>query len=213
MRLRLVILDCDGVMFESFASNVAYYNSVLDRMGEPRLSPEGERLCHVFSTPQVFAHLFPDDPEKAKRAEEIACSTDMTPFIALMEPEPSLREVLESLRGNYLLAMATNRGRSVPALLSHFGLEKSFDYIATILDVARPKPAPDLLLYCLDKAGVDSREAVYVGDMENDRIAAREAGIPFIAKGNHLGTAWRIDSLAELPRYLEEVVQKGEGKP
>ncbi len=197
-------------MFDSFRSNVAYYNSVLDRMGEPRLTPEGERLCHVYSTPQVFAHLFPDDPEKAKRAEAIAYATDMRPFIALMQPEPHLMEILSSLRKMYLLAMATNRGRSVPALLSYFGLERSFDCIATILDVPRPKPAPDLLLYCLDRTGVAPEEAVYVGDMENDLLASKAAGIPFIAKGDSLSHHVHIERLDELPQFLRTGLHKRE---
>ena len=31
--LELVMLDCDGVLFDSFRSNVAYYDAVLDEMG------------------------------------------------------------------------------------------------------------------------------------------------------------------------------------
>jgi len=202
MSLKLVILDCDGVMFESFRSNVEYYNSVLDRMGEPRLSPEGTHLCHVYSTPQVFAYVFRDQPEKIQRAESIAYSLDMTPFLEYMDPEPGLMEVLAELKRQYKVAMATNRGRSVPALLTHFGLEKTFDYVSTILDVPKPKPAPDLLLHCLSQAKVAPEEATYVGDMENDRIASLAAGIPFIAKGNDLSHPWKIDRLAELPDFL-----------
>ena len=49
--LALVILDCDGVLFDSFRSNVVYYNTMLEKMGEPPLNTEAERLSHVLSTP------------------------------------------------------------------------------------------------------------------------------------------------------------------
>ena len=207
MPLKLVILDCDGVMFESFRANVEYYNSVLDQMGEPRLTPEGEHLCHVYSTPQVFGHVFHDQPEKVRRAESIAYSLDMRPFLEFMDPEPGLMDILAELKRCYKVAMATNRGRSVPALLKHFGLEQTFDYVSTILDVAHPKPAPDLLLHCLRQAEVLPEEAVYVGDMENDRIASMAAGIPFIAKGNSLPHHWKIARLAELPGFFSALSQ------
>jgi HAD superfamily hydrolase (TIGR01509 family) len=181
-------------------------------MGEPRLSPEGEQLCHVYSTPQVFAYVFHDQPEKASRAEEIAYSLDMQPFLKYMDPEPGLMEVLAELKQHYKVAMATNRGRSVPALLMYFGLENTFDYISTILDVTHPKPAPDLLLHCLQHAQTMPEEAIYVGDMENDRIASMAAGIPFIAKGNNLLHHWTIQRLTELPSFLATLFRGEENR-
>jgi HAD superfamily hydrolase (TIGR01509 family) len=203
--LRLVMLDCDGVLFDSFRSNVAYYNAVLEKMGEPRLDEHTERLCHVYSTPQLFAHLYADDPERAKEAERIAYGIDYRPFLEYMDPVPGLHEVLSALKASYRVALATNRGKSVPPLLERFGLRDVFDVVSTILDVPRPKPAPDILLHCLDKTGLAPEEAVYVGDMENDRIAAQAAGIPFVLVGNGIRHPLRVDRLEELPGLLERM--------
>lgn len=212
--LKLVMLDCDGVLFDSFRSNVAYYSTVLEKMGGPRLDEALQELCHVYSTPQLFAHLYPDNPEKAKEAERIAYSIDYRPFLEYMDPEPGLHEVLRALKACYQVALATNRGKSVPPLLERFGLEGAFDVVSTILDVPRPKPAPDLLLYCLEKTGLAPEEAVYVGDMENDQIAARTAGIPFILMGNSIHHPLRIDRLEELPGLLEELRRReGDEEP
>jgi len=43
-----------------------------------------------------------------------------------------------------------------------------------------------------------------VGDMENDRIAAEAAGIPFILMGNSISHPLQIHRLEELPGFLEE---------
>ena len=201
--LKLVILDCDGVLFDSFRSNVAYYDAILEKMGAPPLDDEARQLCHVYSTPQLFAHLYPDEPEKASEATRIAYSIDYLPFLEYMDPDPGLYEVLEQLKATYQVALATNRGKSIPALLERFELEGTFDVISTILDVPRPKPAPDLLLFCLEKTGLGPEEAVYVGDMENDRIAAEAAGIPFILVGNSISHPLQIQRLGELPGLLE----------
>lgn len=112
--LKLVMLDCDGVLFDSIRSNVAYYDAILERMGGPPLDEEARRLCHVYSTPQLFAHLYADDPEKAKEAERIAYSIDYLPFLEYMDPEPGLYDVLARVKASYKVALATNRGKSIP---------------------------------------------------------------------------------------------------
>ena len=202
--LKLVMLDCDGVLFDSIRSNVAYYDAILDRMGLPPLDEEARRLCHVYSTPQLFAHLYADDPEKIEEAVRIAYTIDYLPFLEYMDPEPGLYEVLRRLKASYKVALATNRGKSIPALLERFELEGVFDVVATILDVESPKPAPDMLLHCLETTGLTPEQAVYVGDMENDRIAAEAAGIPFILMGNTISHPLQIHRLEELPGFLEK---------
>ena len=137
--LKLVMLDCDGVLFDSIRSNVAYYDAILKEMGDPPLNEEARRLCHVYSTPQLFAHFYADDPEKAKEAERIAYSIDYLPFLEYMDPEPGLYEVLTRLKASYKVALATNRGKSVPPLLERFELEGLFDVVSTILDVQTPE--------------------------------------------------------------------------
>lgn len=203
--LKLVMLDCDGVLFDSIRSNVAYYDAILEKMGAPPLDEEARRLCHVYSTPQLFAHLYADDPEKAREAERIAYTIDYLPFLEYMDPEPGLYEVLTRLKASYKVALATNRGKSIPPLLERFELEGVFDVVSTILDVPRPKPAPDMLLHCLEKTGLAPDESVYVGDMENDRIAAEAAGIPFILMGNSIPHPLWIHRLEELPGFLERL--------
>jgi HAD superfamily hydrolase (TIGR01509 family) len=48
-------------------------------------------------------------------------------------------------------------------------------------DVQEKKPHPEGLLLCLERIGVDAREAVYVGDSPEDIAMARAAGVYSIA--------------------------------
>lgn len=200
--LKLVILDCDGVLFDSLRSNVAYYNAILERLGERKLDSQGEGLCQVLSTPQLFDHLFSQESRRYRDAMRIAAELDYLPFLEYMDPEPGLHEVLESLSARYRLALATNRGKSADPLLERYGLRDTFEAVATIQRVANPKPAPDLLLYCLEKTDVSPEDSVYVGDMESDRVAAEAAGIPFILKGGVASHPLRIERLEDLPGFL-----------
>lgn len=198
----LVILDCDGVLFESFEANVAFYNAVLGELGEPELDAEGRHHAHRMATPQIMKWLFRDEPEKLSRAMDVAYGTDYTPFLGRLEPVAELLPTLRWLRDNYRTAMATNRGATIPELVSHFGLDEHFEVVVGIRDVERPKPAPDMLLHCLDHLAVEPHAAVYVGDSPGDLAAAEAAGIDFIAVGDDVEHHTRIEELRALPDLL-----------
>jgi beta-phosphoglucomutase-like phosphatase (HAD superfamily) len=91
----------------------------------------------------------------------------------------------------------------VPALVEHLGLASIFDAVASALDQVRPKPAPDILRLCLERAKVDATCAVYVGDSRIDREAAEAAGMHFIGVGSRIDHPRLIETIAELRTALE----------
>lgn len=200
--LRLVIFDCDGVLFDSWRANVAFYDTVLAAIDLPPLDDQGRRLCHTLSSPQLYARLFPDDPQMQRRIAEVARTTDYGPFYSLMEPADALTPTLRRLTAHCPLALATNRGTTVRGVVERFGLEPFFQIRLGILDVARPKPAPDLLLACLERAAVGAAQAVYVGDTELDRDAAAAARISYIGVGPRSAATVRVSGIRDLPRLL-----------
>lgn len=200
--LDLVILDCDGVLFDSWEANVAFYDSILAALARAPLDDHGRELCHRLSGPQLWAELFGDDPAAHQRAKEVAARADYSPYFPLMRPATELHETLATLASHCRLALATNRGRTVAGVLSHFDLARFFSVSLGILDVARPKPAPDLLLACLERTGVHSTAAVYVGDTSVDHAAATAADVAYVGIGRDSGAALAIRELRELPRTL-----------
>jgi HAD superfamily hydrolase (TIGR01509 family) len=93
-------------------------------------------------------------------------------------------------------------------LLSWFGVDKQFDVVLGPEAVARPKPAPDMLLAALKRLGLAADQVLYVGDMVVDIETARAAGVAVwvVATGSDQPetlAAARPDalmrSLAELP--------------
>jgi phosphoglycolate phosphatase-like HAD superfamily hydrolase len=71
-----------------------------------------------------------------------------------------------------------------------------------ILDVPHAKPAPDLLVACLERAAVSPDAAVFVGDTSVDYEAATAAGVAFVGIGPHSGAAEPLTGLRELPLLL-----------
>ena len=182
--LRAIIYDCDGVLFESRAANLAYYNRILSTFSYPPVTDEQKEaahLCHTASSPKVLAGLM--RPEDVARALDFAMGLDYRDFIPLMKPMPHLHHVLEVVAERYPLAIATNRGSSVVPVLEHFGLREFFSVVVTSRDVENPKPAPDMLLLAAEQLGQDPQTCLFIGDSELDEAAAAAGSFHFIGYG------------------------------
>ena len=90
-------------------------------------------------------------------------------------PYPGAWEGVARLRALGLrLACVTNKPeRFAQTLLQAFG---PFDALVCGDHVARKKPAPDSVLLACERLGVAPREALFIGDSQNDVDAARAAG-------------------------------------
>ncbi len=201
--LELVIFDADGVLFQSDESNIAYYNTIFQAVGEPPLTPEEEKACVFLSAAQVFELRSQGNEERLKRMREISAQLDFEQFFKLLRPPVALRPFLLDLRKSYRLGLATNRSATVQSLLRHFQLTDVFDAVASCADNVRPKPAPDMLTLCLERTGLKQpSKAVYVGDSEIDEAAAKAAGVNFLGVGERVSSARRVGSLTEVPLAL-----------
>jgi phosphoglycolate phosphatase len=204
--IEFVMFDADGVLFDSDESNVAYYNAIFAQMDEPPLDAREEVNAISHAAEQVFADRARGEEAKLVRMKEIARRMDGAPFFRLLRPPFDLRPFMLELRTSYRLGLATNRSSTVPALIEHLGIPDVFDAIACMRDRVRPKPAPDILRLCMERAGAAPERAVYVGDSSIDRAAAMEAGTHFIGVGRRVEHHNRVHSIAELPALLEELI-------
>jgi len=179
--VRLLLLDCDGVLVRSESANLAYYNHIFRAFGLPAVGAADRAAVarlHTLSTPQVIAAFLP--PETQEEASAYAATVDYRQFLGELEEEPGWAEVLTRWRRTGSVAVATNRGASARAVLEAVGLLALVDLVVTIRDVACPKPHPDLLLKALGHFGAEPGEALYVGDAPLDREAAGRAGVRFL---------------------------------
>ncbi len=201
--VKAVIFDCDGVMFESRQANLAYYNRILEQFSHPAVLPdqsEKAHLCHTASSAVVLKTLLGEE----RLAEALNCAADLDyrEFIPYMEQEPHLIGILESLKVRFPLAVATNRGHSIRAILDHFELNDFFSVVVTCHDVAAPKPAPDMLLLAAEQLDVAPGDCLFVGDSILDRQAADKAGMSFIGYGEGQPGELNIASHLELLNHL-----------
>jgi HAD superfamily hydrolase (TIGR01509 family) len=208
---RAIVFDCDGVLFDSWHANVAYYDAIRSTLGLPAMDETWQERAHYLAGSQVIDEMFRDDPALLAEARRIARTIDYEPFYDLMEPMPGLFDVLAALHPTWRLGMATNRGSTVPGVVRRFGLDRYLGAAVGVLDVARPKPHPDVVLECLARLGVAPAAGVYVGDAESDMAAARAAGTHFIGVGNGTWSPHAVPELRHLPELLATLRLSGSG--
>ncbi|MEA3544609.1 MAG: HAD-IA family hydrolase [Thermodesulfobacteriota bacterium] len=202
--IEAVIFDCDGVMFESRQANLAYYNRILGQFSYSPVSVEQKKmahLCHTASSPMVLKSLLRE--EDLSPALRFAATLDYCEFIPHMDQEANLVELLDRLSGQYPLAIATNRGKSILAILDHFNLHNYFLAVVTSHDVERPKPAPDMLLLAAEKLNIEPENCLFVGDSDLDKLAAAEAKVQFAGYGDGVSGMISLSNHLELLDYLE----------
>ncbi len=99
-----------------------------------------------------------------------------------VELVPGVKEVLKPLSKKYSLAVISNAISEVPRhAVRKFGLEKYFDFVTVSRDIGIRKPNPEIFKFTLENLGIESHEAVHVGDsMEHDIEGAKNAGMKAI---------------------------------
>lgn len=181
--IRVLIFDCDGVMFDSSQSNISYYNHLLEHFDLPPMTKGQVAYVHAHTAVDSIRHIF-EETHLFEKAMDFAKGVDYTPFIQEMGLEPGLMDLLGGLKSRLGLAVATNRGTTIQNVLNTFGLSTYFDIVVSSLDVKKPKPDPESLFKILDFFGVTPHGALYVGDSSVDYETAHAAGVPFIAYKN-----------------------------
>ncbi len=202
-RIKAVVFDCDGVMFDTADANRAYYDEVLAGFNRPSLTKEQFEKVHMSTVKEAIAFLFPDvsDLETVFRhLKQIGYNK----FIKYMKMEEGLVSLLEGLeRKGIIRAVATNRTDTMQKVLLDYQLASEFDMVVTAADVKKPKPDPEQLQRIMAAFDLEPDQVVFIGDSLYDEQAARGAGTWFVAfKNSLLNADLHVDSMAGIAIFL-----------
>ncbi len=201
MPLKVVIFDCDGVMFDSLATNQAYYNHILAHFGHPAMSAEELAYVHIHHVMDSIHYLFRNHPDDVEKADQYRQTVDYTPFLQHMTIEPDLREFLDYLKPNYQIAISTNRTNTMLPILELFDLEQYFTKVMTAGNLKNPKPHPEALETILAHCQCSADEAIYIGDSMVDREHSANIGMRLIAfKNPELPAEYHVKSFMEITK-------------
>jgi len=202
MNLKVVAFDCDGVLFDSRSSNIAFYNHVLEHFNCPPMNEAAVDYIHAHTVYESLAYIFPDHAN-LEEVIQYCRSMDYMKFIPLMLREAYLIEFLQFLRLRFGTAVATNRTTSTKAVFEHHKLKDYFDIIISAQDVVHPKPHPESFLKIFRHFGIGPEEALFFGDSSVDQEFARNCGVKFVAFRNpRLEADYYLDSFAQGPELI-----------
>ncbi len=205
--LKLIVFDCDGVLFDSKEANRAFYNYILQKVGRAPMTEEEVEFIHMHSVKECLEYLFRDEPEKLPLAEKIQQETPFSLFFDHMKMEKGLKEFLEWAKKRFYLAVCTNRTTSTIPLFKHFGILDYFDFIMTALK--RPKSSKDALEDILKHFEVSPSETLYIGDSEVDEKLCRACGVKIVAfKNPKLKADFYANNFEEVREIIENAARR-----
>lgn len=198
--LRLVVFDCDGVMFDSRETNRIYYNDLLSAFDYPPMNETELNYVHMHHVTDSVNFIFRNHHrQNMAEVHRYRTELDYTPYLSHMIMEPDLVTFLDTIQPYCKLAISTNRSTTMGQLLEQFGLSRYFQLIVTSLDVKNPKPAPDALFEILTFFDCPASEAIYIGDTIVDRQHTSAAGVSLIAfKNPELPAEYHVNSFTEI---------------
>ena len=200
--IKVVIFDCDGVLFDSRQANINYYNHLLNHFGLPPMKESQVEYIHMHTVEESIAFLFKGTPY-LEQALSYQKKMDFIPFVQDMVMEEGLKELLGMLKPKFHLAMATNRSNTISEVIKQHGLEGFFDMVVSSLDVSRPKPHPESIEKILHHFKVSPAQAIYVGDSLIDQQTAAASGVIFIAyKNKKLKADYHASRLMDIATIL-----------
>lgn len=160
------------------------------------------------SRSDIFEVLFGPDEDAKRLAHEHYNECYRSHYGEVHPFEHDVRECLLALKGLGLkLGVASNRNREYIEhelrVVDDGGWIDLFDSIACGDDVARRKPAPDVILRALSNLGVEPDAGHwYVGDSTTDIACAKLAGITScFYNGAHWDRAWLDKIFPSTPNY------------
>jgi HAD superfamily hydrolase (TIGR01509 family) len=184
-KIRCVIYDCDGVLFDSLEANTKLYNELCALVGRSPLREEEMEYVHTHTVFEAIHFIFGQKDELEKQALELIKQFDLKKYIVYLKMEPYLLQTLNLLKAEGVIrAINTNRTTSMKQVMERFNLWPFFDMVVTALDVKNPKPHPESAEKIIHAFNLDKEETVFVGDSEVDRQTAASSGIKFIAYKN-----------------------------
>lgn len=198
--LKLVVFDCDGVMFDSKNLNRHYYNYLLAHFGYPDMNSAELDHVHTHNVAESVAYIFRNHPEQSlETVHQFRLSLNYSNFLHHMTMEEDLVYFLKSIQERYHLAISTNRSDTMEMILETFGLTHYFGKVVTATSAKRPKPEPDGMLEILEHFSCSPSEAIYIGDSIIDQMHAQSSGVPLIAfRNSALQAEFHVNSFSEI---------------
>ncbi|MCF3138803.1 HAD family hydrolase [Paenarthrobacter sp. AR 02] len=179
---RAVLFDVDGTLIDSSYFHAMAWWQAFRREGlDIEMSAIHRRVG--MGGDKLIQSLVPDCTDEMQEDLKSAHGAVFSTFWPTLRPFDSARDLLAACSDAGLAvglaSSAQQRDLDVSRHLLDAG--SSIDAWTSSNDAEESKPAPDILVACLEKLGVDPEDAVFVGDAVWDMKAGAAIGVPVVA--------------------------------
>jgi HAD superfamily hydrolase (TIGR01509 family) len=212
--VRTVIFDLDGTLADSVELFYGFACEVAADLALP--PPARDAVYELMRTGRsTLTHLLPASlpADRVTAAFNQRAPQWLRRYFESTEPIAGVLDAVRSLHtAGFQLGIATSSARDVP-FLARWGIRSLFGAIVGREDVTERKPAPEVIVQCLERLRSPAHAALYVGDSPIDIQAGRAAGVHTVGVLSGASTyavlaAERPDaiigSVVELPALLAQ---------
>ena len=205
--LKLILLDIDGVLFNSKLNMQLSWEEVKKKLNVKKNFKKyfreiGRPFQDVLKKIGIYKNL--NQIEKLYQQSSIKYFDKIKPYPYVLSTLTKLYE-----KKNVVLGILTSkhRGRTLK-LFKKYNLR--FKIISTPTKGLRGKPYPDQINKILKKLKISKKKTVYVGDMYVDFITAKNSGIKYIHTSYGYGKnkkeyRYKINNFKEMSKMIDRL--------
>lgn len=176
-----IVFDLDGTLIDTSGGIMNSYKQTLKKY---QLDIPEEKIIRNFigsKPPVVFETVFKKTPEEASEMTKVYRDFYKQYGMLGNYIYPGIKETLKQLKKDGVkLGVATLKlDEFAKTMLEHEKLADYFDAINGV-DIQDILKKSDLIKKCINTFNLPKESCLLVGDSENDRLGAKEAGISFV---------------------------------
>ncbi len=213
---KAVIFDLDGTVTDTLADITDAMNEALVKFGFNRITEE-KMKDNLGGTTEDIVKLSIGREIDEKTLTSCA-EFYSRKYIENGSPKTTIfdgmKEVVAEIKNRgYKVAVLSNKPYvEMQPLLERVIKPVGFDLVVGVSDTVKPKPNPEATLDILEKWGVASENAYFVGDGESDALTSKNANIKYVAVlwGNRTKeflSGYGAKIFAKKPQDLLEIIK------